>query len=169
MTVAIYPGSFDPVTRGHLDIIERASRTMDRLIVGVLRNSAKDPLFTVEERVGLLKEETAHLPNVEVASFGGLLVDFAKASHAKVIIRGLRAVTDFEYELQMSQTNRKIAPEVDTLFFTTSLEYAYLSSSVVKEVAMYGGDISAFVTPFVEQAIRKKIIQINKLPGGEAI
>lgn len=161
MTVAIYPGSFDPVTRGHLDIIERASRTMDRLIVGVLKNSAKNPLFTVEERVALLRAETAHLQNVEVDSFGGLLVDFARASHAKVIIRGLRAVTDFEYELQMSQTNRKIAPELDTLFFTTSLEYAYLSSSVVKEVAMYGGDISAFVTPSVEQAIKTKMFQIS--------
>lgn len=159
MTIAIYPGSFDPVTRGHLDIIERASRTMDHLIVAVLNNSVKNPLFSVDERVALLRAETAALANVEVASFNGLLVDFARASHAKVIIRGLRAVTDFEYELQMSQTNRKIAPEVDTLFFTTSLEYAYLSSSIVKEVALYGGDISAFVTPFVEQAVKEKMKQ----------
>ncbi len=156
MITAIYPGSFDPVTRGHLDIIERASVTVDHLIVAVLVNSVKNPLFSVEERVALLKQETAHLPNVEIASFGGLLVEFARASKAKVIIRGLRAVTDFEYELQMAQTNRKMAPEVDTLFFTTSLEYAYLSSSIVKEVALYGGDISAFVTPAVEQAVKKK-------------
>ncbi len=161
MTTAIYPGSFDPVTRGHLDIIERASNTMDYLIVAVLNNSVKNPLFTVEERVELLKKETAHLPNVEIASFGGLLVDFVRARHAQVIIRGLRAVTDFEYELQMAQTNRKIAPEVDTLFLTTSLEYAYLSSSIVKEVARYKGDISAFVTPVVEQAVAKKIAQKN--------
>lgn len=157
MTTAIYPGSFDPVTRGHLDIIVRASRTMDHLIVAVLNNSVKNPLFSVDERVALLRMETAALANVEVASFDGLLVDFARASHAKVIIRGLRAVTDFEYELQMSQTNRKIAPEVDTLFLTTSLEYAYLSSSIVKEVALYGGDISAFVTPAVEQAVKEKM------------
>ncbi|MBQ8638065.1 MAG: pantetheine-phosphate adenylyltransferase [Lachnospiraceae bacterium] len=159
MTRAIYPGSFDPVTRGHLDIIERAGRTMEHLTVAVLVNSVKNPLFTVEERVELLRRETAHLPNVEVTSFNGLLVDFARESGAKVIIRGLRAVTDFEYELQMAQTNRKIAPEVDTLFLTTSLEYAYLSSSIVKEVALYDGDISAFVTPEVEHAVKEKMKQ----------
>lgn len=157
MTTAIYPGSFDPVTRGHLDIIERASRVADRLIVSVLINSAKNPLFTVEERVQLLREETAYLPNVTVDSFDGLLVEHARKHGAHLIVRGLRAVTDFEYELQMSQTNRKIAPEVDTIFFTTSLEYAYLSSSTVKEVAGFGGDISAFVTPQVENAVFAKI------------
>ena len=156
MTIAIYPGSFDPVTRGHLDIIGRASNTMDRLIVAVLKNSSKNPMFSVEERVSLLKAEITDLANVEVDSFDGLLVDYAKKKGAKVIIRGLRAVTDFEYELQMSQTNRKLAPDVDTLFFNTNLEYAYLSSSIVKEVASFGGDISAFVTPLVEQAIRRK-------------
>ena len=152
-TIAIYPGSFDPVTRGHMDIIERASKTVDHLIVGVLVNSAKSPLFTVEERVALLKQVTAQYPNVEIRSFEGLLVDFARASGA---------VTDFEYELQMSQTNRKVAPEVDTIFFTTSLEYAYLSSSIVKEVAQYGGDISAFVAEPVEKAIKQKFAQGNK-------
>lgn len=157
MTTAIYPGSFDPVTLGHLDIIERASRVVDHLIVGVLNNSTKCPMFTVEERVTLLEKVTKHIPNVEVSSFGGLLVDFAHETGAKVIVRGLRAVTDFEYELQMSQTNRKIAPDVDTMFFTTNLEYAYLSSSIVKEVARYQGDISEFVPPEVEEAVWKKI------------
>ena len=157
--IAIYPGSFDPVTRGHLDIIHRASRTVDRLIVGVLINSAKTPLFTTEERVQLLSAEVSDLPNVEVRSFNGLLVDFARNCGAAVIIRGLRAVTDFEFELQMSQTNRKIAPEVDTIFFTTSLEYAYLSSSIVKEVAQYRGDISAFVTPAVEKAVLDRLAE----------
>ena len=156
MKSAIYPGSFDPVTYGHLDIIERASQVMDHLIVGVLNNNAKSPLFSVEERVKMLREVTAHLPNVEVQSFGGLLVDFAVQSNANVIVRGLRAITDFEYELQMSQTNRKIAPNVDTIFFTTNLKYAYLSSSIVKEVAMYGGNIDEFVPPVIAGHIRQK-------------
>ena len=156
MKSAIYPGSFDPVTYGHLDIIERASQVMDHLIVGVLNNNAKSPLFSVEERVKMLRDVTAHLPNVEVQSFGGLLVDFAVQSNANVIVRGLRAITDFEYELQMSQTNRKIAPNVDTIFFTTNLKYAYLSSSIVKEVAMYGGNIDEFVPPVIAGYIRQK-------------
>ena len=156
MKSAIYPGSFDPVTYGHLDIIERASQVMDHLIVGVLNNNAKSPLFSVEERVKMLREVTAHLPNVEVQSCGGLLVDFAVQSNANVIVRGLRAITDFEYELQMSQTNRKIAPNVDTIFFTTNLKYAYLSSSIVKEVAMYGGNIDEFVPPVIAGYIRQK-------------
>ncbi len=159
MTKAIYPGSFDPVTFGHLDIIERASKVVDYLIVGVLNNSSKNPLFSVEERVAMLQEVTSHLPNVEVQSFGGLLVDFAKQSDASVIVRGLRAITDFEYELQMSQTNRKIAPNIDTVFFTTNLKYAYLSSSIVKEVAMYNGKIDEFVPPVIVSHIREKIDQ----------
>ena len=163
MTIAIYPGSFDPVTLGHLDIIERASKVVDHLIVGVLNNSEKSPMFTVEERVELLKNVTYHIPNVEVGSFGGLLVDFAHETGAKVIVRGLRAVTDFEYELQMAQTNRKIAPEVDTVFFTTNLEYAYLSSSIVKEVARYRGELSQFVPSEVAEAIWKKQKKLQSL------
>ena len=155
--IAVYPGSFDPVTLGHLDIIRRASLLVDRLIVGVLINSAKSPLFSVEERVELLRGETKGMPNVEVTSFNGLLVDFAARCNAKMIVRGLRAVTDFEFELQMSQTNRKIAPDIDTVFFTTSLQYAYLSSSIVKDVASYHGNISAFVTEPVEEAIFRKL------------
>ena len=161
MTKAIYPGSFDPVTFGHLDIIERASKVVDHLIVGVLNNSAKHPLFSVEERVVMLQEVTSHLPNVEIQSFGGLLVDFAKQCDASVIVRGLRAITDFEYELQMSQTNRKIAPDIDTIFLTTNLKYAYLSSSIVKEVAMYDGAIDEFVPatmiPYIREKMKEKV------------
>ncbi|MFR6280658.1 MAG: pantetheine-phosphate adenylyltransferase [Lacrimispora saccharolytica] len=156
MKTAIYPGSFDPVTLGHYDIIERSSQIFDRLIVGVLNNSAKSPLFSVEERVKMLKDVTKELPNVEIKSFDGLLIDFARENQAQVIVRGLRAVTDFEYELQMAQMNRVIAPEIDTLFLTTNLKYAYLSSSIAKEVAMYGGDISAFLDPAVEREVQKK-------------
>lgn len=145
MTRGIYPGSFDPVTLGHLDVIERSTRIVDELIVGVLNNSAKSPLFSVEERVNMIKESVAHLPNVKVESFNGLLINFAKEKDAAIILRGLRAVTDFEYELQISQMNRTISPGIDTMFLTTSLEYAYLSSTIVREVASYGGDISHFV------------------------
>ena len=159
MTTAIYPGSFDPVTRGHLDIIERASRVADRLIVSVLINSAKNPLFTVEERVQLLREETAYLPNVTVDSFDGLLVEHARKHGAHLIVRGLRAVTDFEYELQMAQTNRVLAPDIDTMFLTTSLEYAYLSSTTVKEVAAFGEDVSKFVPPYAAEMMRRRFRQ----------
>ena len=162
MLRAIYPGSFDPVTYGHYDIICRSCKIVDELIVGVLNNKSKTPLFSVENRVKMLNDAVSDLPNVKVMSFEGLLVDFAKKVDAQLIVRGLRAVTDFEYELQMSQTNRKVAPEVDTIFFTTSLEYAYLSSSIVKEVAQYGGDISAFVAEPVEKAIKQKFAQGNK-------
>ena len=156
MSIAVYPGSFDPVTFGHLDIIERASRFTDRLIVGVLNNSAKTPLFTVEERMRMIKDCVRDLKNVEVRSFSGLTVSFARQEKADFMIRGLRAVTDFEYELQLSQTNRKLAEDVDTVFLTTNLKYAYLSSSIVKEVASYGGDISEFVPDAVAREIMKK-------------
>src|SRR5699024_10635085 len=140
MTCAVYPGSFDPVTLGHLDIIERTAQIMDRVVVGVLINRKKTPLFSVEERVNMLKSVTAHLPNVEVKAFDGLTIDFARENGAKAIVRGLRAITDFEYELQLAQTNRVMAPEIDTLFLTTGLKYSYLSSSMVKEIAAYGGE-----------------------------
>ena len=145
MTRAIYPGSFDPITNGHLDIIERSSKMVDELVVGVLNNSAKNSLFSVEERVSMLKEMTREMPNVTVASFDGLLVDFMEQIDATIIIRGLRAISDYEYELQIAQTNHKVNPKVDTVFLTSSLEYAYLSSTIVKEFASYGGDISQFV------------------------
>ena len=157
MLRAIYPGSFDPVTYGHLDIIERAARISDELIVGVLQNKAKSPLFSVEERVTMLKEVTKQLNNVRIIPFEGLLIDFAKQMDAKAIIRGLRAITDFEYELQMSQTNRKLSADVETLFLTTSLDYSYLSSTTVKEVASFDGDITQFVPEFVAQKVTEKI------------
>ena len=161
MKTAIYPGSFDPVTLGHIDVIKRASKLFDHLIIGVLNNRAKTPLFSVEERVKMLEEVTKDIPNVEVKSFAGLTVDFAKECGANAVVRGLRAITDFEYELQMAQTNRVLEPEVDTTFLITSLEYAYLSSTVVKEVAAFGGDIHKFVPDFVEKEIRAKYAARN--------
>ena len=156
MTKAIYPGSFDPVTYGHLDIIERASNVVDELIIGVLVNKKKNPLFTMEERFHMLEEVTKDFSNVSVKTFEGLTIDFAKQNDAKLIIRGLRAVTDFESEMQIAQTNHSIEPEIDTMFFTTSLEYAFLSSTIVKEVAYYGSDVSRLVPPVVAEAFRKK-------------
>ncbi|WP_313180204.1 pantetheine-phosphate adenylyltransferase [Lacrimispora sp.] len=157
MRKAVYPGSFDPVTFGHLDIIERSARMSDHLIIGVLNNNSKTPLFSVEERVNMLKSLTKELPNVEVESFGGLLVDFVRAKQADAVIRGLRAVTDFEYELQIAQTNRVMAPEIDTVFLTTNLKYSYLSSSIVKEIAAYGGEINTFVPACVAERVMKKM------------
>ena len=156
MLRAIYPGSFDPVTYGHLDVIKRSSKLVDELIVGVLNNKAKTPLFSVEERVKMLGEVTKDMPNVKIIPFEGLLVDFARKTGSRMVIRGLRAITDFEYELQMSQTNHKMEPDVETVFLTTSLEYSYLSSTTVKEVAAFGGDISQFVPPVVLENIEKK-------------
>jgi pantetheine-phosphate adenylyltransferase len=145
MKKAIYPGSFDPVTFGHLDIIERSSKIVDELVIGVLNNSAKNSLFSLEERVSMIKEMTKQYSNVTVASFDGLLVDYMKEIGATINIRGLRAVTDFEYELQIAQTNRVQHPDMETIFLTTNLKYSYLSSTIVKEFASYGGDISKFV------------------------
>ncbi len=156
MGKAIYPGSFDPVTFGHLDMIKRSAAIVDELIVGVLNNSAKNSLFSVDERVSMLKELTKDIPNVTVDSFDGLLVDYMKKSGATIIVRGLRAVTDFEYELQIAQTNHVEYPEVETIFLTTNLKYSYLSSSIVREFAAYGGDISNFVPPqFIDRIYEK--------------
>lgn len=157
MAVAVYTGSFDPITNGHLDIIKRGAKLFDKLVIGVLNNSEKTPLFSAEERVNIIREVTADLENIEVCSFNGLAVDFAVENNAQVFLRGLRAITDFEYELQMAQTNRVLNKTIDTLFLTTSLEYAYLSSTIVKEVASYGGDISNFVPDSVAEKIKKKI------------
>lgn len=145
MKIALYPGTFDPVTLGHLDIIRRAAGVCDKLVIGVLPNSAKRPWFSVEERIELIKKVTSDLDNVEVESFDGLTVDFGKKIGASVIVRGLRAITDFEYELQIAQINHKLNPDIDTIFFTTSVEYSYVSSSIAKEVASYGGDVSGLV------------------------
>ncbi len=156
MKVGIYPGSFDPITLGHLDIITRATKVVDKLIIGVLNNSAKNSLFTPEERVALIREVTKDIPNIEVDSFSGLLVDYAKMRKADVIVRGLRAVTDFEYELQIAQANHKANPEVDTIFFTTKVEYSYISSSIAKEFAFYGSDVSQIVPPLVIEKLNEK-------------
>ena len=157
MKKAIYPGSFDPVTYGHIDIIHRAASIFDELTVSVLNNKEKSPLFSVEERVKMLKEVTEALPNVKVESFSGLLIDYARSKDVHVSVRGLRAITDFEYELQIAQTNKLLsAGELDTVFLTTSLEYAYLSSSSVKEIATFNGDISKCVPPSVAALVYAK-------------
>lgn len=161
MKIGLYPGTFDPVTRGHLDIIIRSSRLVDKLVIGVLPNQAKHPWFSVEERMALLKKVTADIPNVVVDSFDGLTVDFGRKIGASVIVRGLRAITDFEYELQIAQINHKLNPDIDTVFLTTSVEYSYVSSSIVKEVASYGGDISGFVSPVIIDDIYNKHKEIS--------
>ena len=163
MKIAVYPGSFDPVTLGHYDIIERTSKIFDKVILGVLNNRAKSPLFSAEERVNMLKEVTVSLTNVEVQSFEGLLIDFVRQNGAAIIVRGLRAITDFEYELQLAQTNRVIAPEVDTIFLTTNLKYSYLSSSIVKEIAEYDGEISEFLHPVIAARVREKLEERRRL------
>ena len=156
MKRAIYPGSFDPLTLGHLDMIERSAKIVDELVIGVLNNSAKNSLFSLDERVSMIKEMTESMPNVTVASFDGLLVDYMKEINATIIVRGLRAVTDFEYELQIAQTNHVENTEVETIFLTTSLQYSYLSSTIVKEFASYGGDISKFVPArFIDRIYEK--------------
>lgn len=157
MVRAIYPGSFDPVTFGHLDIITRASKIADEVVVGVLTNNSKRPLFSVEERVKMLEDVTKELPNVKVIPFHGLTVEFAKEIEANVIIRGLRAVTDFEYELQMAQTNRQLDGELETLFLTTDLRYSNISSSAVREIASYHRDVSQFVPAVVAKKIQEKM------------
>jgi pantetheine-phosphate adenylyltransferase len=156
MKIAIYPGSFDPVTLGHLDIAERGAKVFDKVIVAVMVNPHKNPLFTIEERKELIREAVSHLPNVEVDSFPGLLVNYARAKGAEVIIKGLRAVSDFESELQMASLNRLMYEGAETLFIPTNHKYSYLSSSIVKEIARHGGPISELVPPNVERALREK-------------
>ena len=158
MATAVYPGSFDPVTKGHLDIIKRAAKINDHLIVAVLINSAKHPLFTVEERVAMLQECCKNI----VEGFDGLTVEFAKKRHASVMVRGLRAVTDFENEIQLAQTNHALMPGIETMFLATSIKWSYLSSTIVKEAAYYGSDISKFVTPNVEKAVNEKYAQLRE-------
>jgi len=156
MLRAIYPGSFDPITNGHLDVLTRAARLFDEVIMAVAINRSKQVLFSVEERVELLKTSCQHLPNVRVASFNGLLVDFARQSEAKAVIRGLRAVSDFEFEFQMALMNRSLEPELEALFLMPSEEYSYISSRMVKEVARLGGEVSRFVPKCVEDALRDR-------------
>ncbi|MDD3184839.1 MAG: pantetheine-phosphate adenylyltransferase [Anaerostipes sp.] len=156
MSIAVYPGSFDPVTYGHIDIIQRSAKVFDKLVIGVLINGAKKTLFTPEERIEMIEKVIGHLDNVEVTFSDKLLIDFAKDHHADITVRGLRAVTDFEYELQLAQINNKLDPELDTMFFTTSTEYAYVSSTIVKEIAAYNGDVSQLVPPYVVEKLKEK-------------
>ena len=176
-SIAVYPGSFDPVTFGHLDIIRRAAKQFDRVIVAVLNNISKKPLFTVEERTALLREVTSDLPNVEVDSFRDLLVNYMRSKNAEIILRGIRSVTDFEYELQLASTNRQLDEGIETIFMMTNPKYSYLSSSIVKEIASFGGNVSDLVPPAVEAALREKYAQAEDVvkltrptrrkPGGQ--
>ena len=157
MTCAVYPGTFDPITNGHTDLVQRASRLFERVIVAVAVNAGKDPAFSIQERVDLARQAMADLPGVEVASFDSLLVDFAHQQGASVIIRGLRAVSDFDYEFQLAGMNRRLAPDIETLFLTPAEQYAYISSSLVREIASLGGDVSPFVHPAVGAALNSRM------------
>ncbi len=158
LVIAIYPGSYDPVTNGHLDLIERGASIFDKLIVAVLRNLEKDPLFPVAERLEMLQEVTRKWPNVEVDVFDGLLVDYARQKKARVILRGIRAISDYEYELQMALMNRKLEPQLETVFMIPAEAYSYLSSRLVKEVARLGGPVKGLVPPLVEERLRAKVV-----------
>jgi pantetheine-phosphate adenylyltransferase len=160
--VAIYPGSFDPITNGHLDLIERGSALFDKLIVAILRNEEKQALFTVEERIEMLNEVIHSFPNVEVASFDGLLVDYAAECGASVILRGIRAVSDYEYELQMALMNRRLRPEMETVFLMAGEAHSFISSRLVKEVIGLGGNISGLVPPSVEGRLRKRVLEAHR-------
>lgn len=155
-SIAVCPGSFDPITFGHLDIIRRGAKVFDKVYVSVMNNSAKNPLFSVEERINLIQEVTKDLPNVKVDEHSGLLVDYARSVKANAIIRGLRAVSDFEYEMQITSMNRVLNEEIETFFIMTNNQYSFLSSSIVKEVAKYNGNISELVPPAVEKALHQK-------------
>ncbi len=157
MKTAVYPGTFDPITNGHTDLVERAARLFDRVIVAVAKSPSKAPAFSLEKRVSLAAEVLAHLPNVEVSSFDCLLVDYLRQQQGQVILRGLRAVSDFEYEFQLASMNRQLAPEVETLFLTPSERYAYVSSSLVREIAALGGDVTPFVQANVVAALRARL------------
>ena len=156
MRSVVYPGTFDPVTRGHVDLIHRAARLFDRVVVAVASDTGKQPLFSTAERVDLVQRSMVDQPNVEVVAFKGLLVEFAQALGVSVIMRGLRAVSDFEYEFQLAGMNRHMAPEIETLFLTPAERYAYISSSLVREIARLGGDVNAFVTPVVQAALQER-------------
>lgn len=157
-TTAIYPGTFDPITNGHIDLVARASQLFDRVIVAVAINPSKAPIFSLDERVALAKQTLSELDNVEVCGFEGLLVDVAKQKNAKVIIRGLRAVSDFEHEFQLAGMNRKMQPDIETLFLTPAEQFTYISSSLVREIASLGGDVAEFVPPCVVKALQAKLV-----------
>lgn len=156
MTTVIYPGTFDPVTNGHIDLVERARRLFDEVVIAVAHSSKKNPLFTLEERVRLAEESTAHLDNIRVVGFNNLLADFVREQQGTVLLRGLRAVSDFEYEFQLADMNRHLAPEVESVFLTPSNHLSYISSSLIREIASLGGDVAEFVSPVVHEALRAK-------------
>ncbi|AGK52963.1 MAG: coaD [Bacillus sp. (in: firmicutes)] len=160
--IAVCPGTFDPITNGHLDIIVRGAKIFDEIYVSVLNNSTKTPLFSVAERIELIKEVTKHIPNVKVDAFDGLLVDYAKSVNANALIRGLRAISDFEYEMQNASMNRVLNDDVETFFIMTNNQYSFLSSSIVKEVAKYDGDISELVPPIVAKELHNKFAALKK-------
>jgi len=160
---AVCPGSFDPVTSGHIDVIERAARVFEEVIVAVAPNPAKKHLFTVEERIEMLQASTNHLPNVRIDTFDGLLVDYVKSQDAGVIVKGLRALSDFEFEFQMALINRNLTPEVETVFMMTGAEYSYLSSSIVREIAGFGGSVKGLVPEIVESRLREKFRKLQEV------
>jgi pantetheine-phosphate adenylyltransferase len=160
-TLAVYPGTFDPLTLGHLDVVRRASRLFDRVVVGVADSKAKRPFFSIDERVDMAREIVRIYPNVEVTGFSGLLADFLRSIQADVILRGLRAVSDFEFEFQMAGMNRKLHPEVETLFVTPSDQYMFISSTIVREIASFGGDVSSFVPALVSDRIRTRVAELQ--------
>ncbi|MBP2001171.1 pantetheine-phosphate adenylyltransferase [Paenibacillus shirakamiensis] len=162
LRIAVYPGSFDPVTKGHMDIIQRAAKQFDRLVVAISNNTSKNPLFTVEERKTLLEQTTRHLPNVEIDTFQDLLVNYTIQKQAHVVVRGIRSVTDFEYEMQMASTNHKLNSEVETIFMMTNPKYSYLSSSVVKEIAHYQGEVADLVPDEVNEMLKLKYLERNR-------
>ncbi|HEX4584653.1 MAG TPA: pantetheine-phosphate adenylyltransferase [Burkholderiaceae bacterium] len=166
MVIAVYPGTFDPLTRGHEDLVRRAAGLFAKLIVGVADSSGKGPVFTLDERIEIAREVLGHYPNVEVVGFRGLLKDFAREQNARVILRGLRAVSDFEYEFQMAGMNRYLLPEVETMFLTPADQYQFISGSIVREIAMLGGDVSKFVFPSVERWLQNKVAQLGGPPAG---
>lgn len=162
--IAVYPGTFDPFTRGHEDLVRRGSRMFDRIIVGVAHSSGKTPLFNLEERIEIAREVCAPYPNIEVAGFGGLLMDFLKTNNARVILRGLRAISDFEYEFQMAGMNRKLYPDVETVFLTPGDEYMFISATMVREIARLGGDINKFVHPHIIARLQQKFASEQEQP-----
>ncbi|HXF44523.1 MAG TPA: pantetheine-phosphate adenylyltransferase [Burkholderiaceae bacterium] len=165
MVIAVYPGTFDPLTRGHEDIVRRAAGLFTKVVVGIADSRAKRPFFTLEERLAIAREVLGHYPNVEVGGFRGLLKDFVREQNARVIVRGLRAVSDFEYEFQLAGMNRYLLPEVETMFMTPSDQYQFISGSIVREIAMLGGDVGKFVFPSVEKWLKAKLAQMGGPPA----
>ncbi len=167
MTRAIYPGTFDPLTRGHEDIVHRASKLFASVVVAVADSRGKRPIFALEERIAIAREVLASYPNVEVVGFSGLLVNLVRAQQADVVVRGLRAVTDFEYEFQLAGMNRQLMPDIETIFMTPTDQYQFISGTLVREIALMGGDVGKFVPPQVEVSLRKKLVQLGATPAGE--